>query len=107
MASVSRQGVSPGGPQQPGFGAKDVTTWAGLGCDSAELEQQEVQRDEGAERIGERSVKGMDDVIRTAKQEGKIGKSRLGSRKDWTVESEDLMALEVWIKSEDKGGRNE
>lgn len=77
MASVFRQVVSPGRPRQPGFRAKDITPWTGVGCDFAEPEQQDVQREKGAERIGERSVTVMDDVIRTAKQEGKKGKSRL------------------------------
>lgn len=36
----------------------------------------------------------MEGVIRTAEWEGKPGKGRLGSRKDWTVESEDLLAVE-------------
>lgn len=78
-----------------------------MGCNFAELKQQGVQRDKGAERIGERSVNVMEGGIRTAEREGKPGKGRLGSRKDWTVESEDLLAAEIWMKSEDRGDGNE
>ena len=46
--------TSPGNAHQPAFGAKKVNIWTDVGCDFAELVQQNTQRSKDAESIGKR-----------------------------------------------------
>lgn len=110
MAPVSRMGGS-----LPPRHRQGSTAWVWgqegqyldrFGCDVPKLGQQDVQRGEKAERMGKRSFEVMDDGIRIGKQEGKIGKSCLGSGRDWVGENEALMALEVLINSKDRCDRS-
>ena len=86
--------TSPGNAHQPGFGAKKVNIWTGVGCDFAELVQQNVQRSKDAESIGKRLGPVMYLGILAGGQEGKIDKSSLGSGRDWVGENEALKVLE-------------
>ena len=69
--------TSPGKAGQPGFGAKKVNIKTDVGCDFAELVQQNVQRREDAKSIGKKLGQVMDHGILAGGWEGKKGKSSL------------------------------
>ena len=65
-----------------------------MGCDFAELVQQNTRRSKDAESIGKRLGQVMYLGILAGGREGKIDKSSLGSGRDWMGENEALKVLE-------------
>lgn len=104
VAPVSRMGSPP--TPAAGVWGHEGQYLDRFGGDVATRGQQHVQRGEKAERMGKRLFEVMDDGTRIGKQEGKMGKSCLGCRRDWVGENEALMDLEVSIKSKGRCGKS-